>query len=272
MSRESDVTVPFWHAVISGGFAACGAVVVVATLLFAREPGIGIVSVVVGAVVWRSATIADADNSDVIARTVIPLCAGVFAGVVCRVALDALLPPNERPLYLLTLPPLAWFGAAMYVWAGGLSLSRDTILKVERITGKDINSDGVVGEPVEVPVDNYIPVYHGDRNVGVVDVPEPPSLSEGERLVVLRPSTRTIKKCKLWGYLLSAFESGDWTRDGRQHIGQKEWTDVRGFVSRWDGVWGTDDPPTLDRYLRSLGWTGPNGTERNERNGENDDG
>ena len=157
------------------------------------------------------------------------------------------------------------------------------ILFLEQFTGQDINQDGLVGRSPSVEVDNIIPVFHGS-NVRVVDVPEPPPVEEGDRMLRLRPSARKIRKRVLWNYLLGAFMSGDWTRDGDAKgigcqvlgITTKEHPDVKAYVKRWDeiygasvwGLTGEENRPTLEKYLRSIGWTGTNGTERNERNGE----
>ena len=172
--------------------------------------------------------------------------------------------------------PIAAFTlAAMLWWLYIVGELRRLMWKIEETFDRDINDDGEVGEPA--PVDNYIPVYHGQR-VDAVDVPQPPERAEGDRQVLLRPSTRTIRKQVLWDYLWTAFESGDWTRDGNSHGGgcrgkglnTKEWADVRAFVLRWDGVWETTDRPTLEAFVRNTGWTGPNGTALNDLNGPAD--
>jgi hypothetical protein len=86
-----------------------------------------------------------------------------------------------------------------------------------------------------------------------------------------------MQKRRLWNYLIGAFESGDWSRDGDAKgvgckalgINTKEHPKVRDFVSRWPDIWGLtgeENRPTLENYLRSLGWTGTNERERHERN------
>lgn len=181
---------------------------------------------------------------------------GAFSAIIAAVELR--LGPFGLPLICSAWSALTIYGVSLI----GMDL---LILAIERKTGQDINQDGVVGRPP--PVDNIIPVFHGP-NVSAVDVPEPPPVEEGDRLIRLRPSERTIRKRVLWNYLLEAFMSGDWTRDGcrEKGINTKEHPLVRKFIKRWPDVWETTDRPTLEHYLRSLGWTGPNGTERDERN------
>ena len=144
---------------------------------------------------------------------------------------------------------------------------RRLMWRIEERIERDIDGDNQVGQPPP-PVDNIVPVFAGPRTTAV-DVPEPPPVEEGDRLVRLHPSTHTIRKRVLWSYLLEAFMVGDWTRDGRpSYIKQKEWADVRTFVhTYWPDVWETTDRPTLDAFVRKLGCTVTNGTERNERNG-----
>ena len=196
----------------------------------------------------------------------------VTFGVLLFVALSTVIAAVELPLGPFGLPLIcsAWSVLAIYgVSMIGMDL---LILAIERKTGQDINQDGIVG--ALPPVDNIVPVYAGP-NVRIVDAPEPPPVEDGDRLIRLRPAERTIRKRVLWNYLLAAFMSADWTRDGcrEKNINTKEWADVRKFVKRWPDVWETGDRPTLERYLRSLGWTGPNGPvpdALNERNGESE--
>ncbi len=182
---------------------------------------------------------------------------GAFSSIIAAV---------ELPVGPFGLPLVCSAWAALIIYGVSLIGMDLLILALEQFTGQDINQDGSVGRP---PVDNIVPVFHGP-SVSAVDVPEPPPVEEGDRLIRLRPAERTIRKRVLWSYLLAALMSGDWTRDGcrEKGINTKEWKDVRAFVQRWPDVWGTTDHPTLEHYLRSLGWTGPNGTERHERNGE----
>ena len=191
----------------------------------------------------------------------------VAFGILLFVAFSSIIAARELRLGPFGLPLIFSACSAWIIYGISLIGMDLLILAIEQFTGQDINQDGVVGQPP--PVDNIVPVFHGP-NVSGVDVPEPPPLDEGDRLIRLRPSERTIRKLVLWNYLLGAFMSGDWTRDGCRKLGinTKEWADVHKFVSRWPDVWKTDDRPTLEHYLRSLGWTGTNGTERNERNGE----
>ena len=196
-----------------------------------------------------------------------PLAISVTAAIgVYTVALPACL-ALELPKPLMVAYAPAWIAGAL-VWWNKQNYFASVIERhkkvTEKILNRDLDGDGYIGEPPP-EVDNYIPVYHSQR-VDAVDVPEPPERAKGDRQVLLRPSTRTIRKQVLWDYLWAAFESGDWTRDGNSHGGgcrgkglnTKEWADVRSFVLRWDGVWETTDRPTLEAFLRNLGWTGPN--------------
>jgi len=149
------------------------------------------------------------------------------------------------------------------IFFAGLWQYRQLIIwRAEKALQVDFDKDGHTGEPT----DHYIPVFHNNATL-VHDEPEAPPLTEGDRLILLRPSERRMPKKQLWRYLLGAFNSGDWTRDGcRSHgINTKEWPCVRDFVQRWPDVWGTDHRPTLLKFLIGLGYTGTNGTERNER-------
>lgn len=156
--------------------------------------------------------------------------------------------------------------AATGWWLRDVGELKSLMWRVEERFDRDFDGDNQVGQPAP-PVDNIVPVYAGP-NVSAVDVPEPPPVEEGNRLIRLRPSERTIRKRVLWSYLLAAFMSNDWTRAGckAKNINTKQWADVRNFVKRWPGVWETDQRPTIDAFLRNLGYTGPNRAVLDELN------
>jgi hypothetical protein len=196
----------------------------------------------------------------------------VTFGVLLFVAFSAIIAAVELRLGPFGLPLICSAWSALTIYGVSLIGMDLLILALEQFTGQDINQDGLVGLPPPVEVDNIIPVYAGP-NVRVVDAPEPPPADEGDILMRLRPLERRMRKRVVWNYLLAAFMSADWTRDGcrEKNINTKEWADVRKFVKRWPDVWETEDRPTLERYLRSIGWTGPNGPvldELDELNGE----
>lgn len=196
---------------------------------------------------------------------------GAFSAIIAAVELR--IGPFGLPLICSAWAALIIYGISLI----GMDL---LILALEQFTDQDINQDGVVGPP---PVDRLIPVFHG-RNVRAVNMPEPPPDTPGTRLIQLDPSTDKIEKQRLWDYLIGAFETSDWSRDGdakgvgcvKLGITTKIHPKVREFVKMWDkidgvtvwGLTGEESRPTLEHRLRSLGWTGTNERERDERNGE----
>jgi len=153
--------------------------------------------------------------------------------------------------------------AASIFWWDDADHFKQAIYKVknltEEITGWDIDRDSHIGVPPPEVI-NPIPVHNwqGSDTIGVPD-PQP----QRERVIRLRPSTRTISPDKLCNYLLWAFDNtadgvDGWTRDRAAEYGinQKEWADIKAFVERWDApdapLWKTTNRPTLDRFVSSL--------------------
>ena len=172
--------------------------------------------------------------------------------------------------------------AATGWWLRDVGELKSLMWRIEERFDRDINNDGQVGQPAP-PVDRLVPVFAGS-NVSAVDMTELPPASEGTRLIQLEPHTDRIEKQRLWDYLIGAFETGDWSRDGdakgigciKLGITTKLHPQVRDFVSEWDeiygvtvwGLTGEENRPALEHRLRSLGWTDTNERERERTNGE----
>jgi hypothetical protein len=211
---------------------------------------------------------------------VVPALRSIFTGFLVGTCTAGIAFVTNRPA------PGAFAGMGFAVAATGswlldvAELKRLMWRKIEEETGRDLDGDGYIGEPPEV-VERYVP-YRAGNNITATDAVEPPIPPTENVTIELVPHSDRIEKHRLFDYLIGAFDSGDWSRDGdakgigckKLGINTKIHPKVRDFVKGWDGVYaesiwgltGEENRPTLDNYLRSLGWTGTNERERHERN------
>ncbi len=159
---------------------------------------------------------------------------------------------------------------SVIVWLVSLQRHADLLWKIERITGLDINRDGATGEPQVI--ERYIPVNAQKTKILQEPVPIPPhDTAPGHEWITLREadarhSARMWRKRDLWAFVIAAHNADNWTRDYWQElgIGQKEWADLKSYLSRFN-MWMCADSPTLAAWLSATGHPGTNEQQRTER-------
>jgi len=164
--------------------------------------------------------------------------------------------------------------AAALVWIANLLINTQLLWKVEELTNLDINRDGAKGPPPEPPEpiiqERFIPVNASKTKIVQQPVPIAHDIAPGHEWITIREaderhSARMWRKRDLWAFVIAAYNN-NWTRDYWQElgIGQKEWADLKTYLSRFN-MWMCADSPTLAAWLSATGHPGTNEQQRTER-------
>lgn len=175
-------------------------------------------------------------------------------------------------VYFLGLPKpgLLISASALYAaynrWNGGLNLADSLLVRIEDYTKIDWNRDGKVGsEKKPRPQLRFVavrgkggmsnlPVYEPEQNEQHLDIPGMPRSKEDQ-------DPWTIER--LCDFLDRAFETKRWARAHCNELGvsQGQWSALQTFVQSFETdnagkkiitIWGTDDRPTLEGFVRQL--------------------